>query len=193
MSCIVGLVHNKTVYMGCDSLGSDESCKMIRADPKIFRITGRPDSLIGFTTSFRMGQLLQYEHLLDPKAKISHKHVVTKMIPKILQIFDNGGFVKEDDDGRLGGQFLLAVKDRLFSIDVDFQVGENCCGYAAIGSGSPYALGSLFSTQDMGILPQDRIYLALKASAMFCPSVGSPFHLFSTTGKKELVLDTEKV
>lgn len=192
MSCIVGLIHKGCVYMGCDSLGSDQSLKLVRSDPKIFRVKGRHDALIGFTTSFRMGQLLQYAQLIETKAKVNHKYVVTKMIPKIIHIFDEGGYGKADEDGRVGGQFILAVNNKLFNIDNDFQVGENSCGYAAIGSGSPYALGSLYSTQDLNLTPEERIHISLKAASLFGIGVGAPFHIFSTKNLHESILDKEE-
>jgi len=186
MSCIVGLVHNKRVYIGCDSLGSDEFCKMTRNDTKVFHVSGRTDACIGFAGSFRMGQLLRYsEGLIDVRAKSCHKYIVTKVVPRILDIFDKGGFTKTEDGGtQIGCKFLFGFKDQLFDIDNDFQVGENTCGYAAIGEGYSYALGSLYATADFEIKPEERIFMALKAASVFGMGVGAPFHIYNTGNDK---------
>ena len=57
MTCIVGLVHEGVVYIGGDSAGVARLSLTVRADEKVFR---NSDFLMGFTTSFRMGQLLRY-------------------------------------------------------------------------------------------------------------------------------------
>ena len=58
MTCIVGVVDNGKVYMGGDSAGVGGLCIETRKQPKVFR---NGDFLIGYTDSFRMGQLLQYK------------------------------------------------------------------------------------------------------------------------------------
>ena len=57
MTAIVAIRQDNTVYMGGDSAGVAGLKITIRKDPKVF-ING--NFLMGFTTSFRMGQLLQY-------------------------------------------------------------------------------------------------------------------------------------
>jgi ATP-dependent protease HslVU (ClpYQ) peptidase subunit len=57
MTCIVGVNHNGNIYIGGDSAGVAGLQLQIRSDEKVF-LTG--DFIMGFTTSFRMGQLLRY-------------------------------------------------------------------------------------------------------------------------------------
>ena len=57
MTCIVGLVHEGVVYIGGDSAGVGGMSLTVRADEKVFQ---NGEFLMGFTTSFRMGQLLRY-------------------------------------------------------------------------------------------------------------------------------------
>lgn len=63
MTCIVGLVDQGNVWIGGDSAGVGGYDLMLRADQKVFR---NGDFLMGFTSSFRMGQLLRYK-LSPPK------------------------------------------------------------------------------------------------------------------------------
>ncbi|MFI2358160.1 hypothetical protein OG582_11910 [Streptomyces anulatus] len=57
MTVIVGLVHKGRVHLGADSAGVSGLQLTVRRDPKAFR--NGPYAL-GFTTSFRMGQLLRF-------------------------------------------------------------------------------------------------------------------------------------
>ena len=56
MTCIAGLVHDGAVYLAGDSAGCSGWDLTVRADPKVF-VSG--SYVMGFTTSFRMGQLLR--------------------------------------------------------------------------------------------------------------------------------------
>ncbi len=65
MTCIVGLEHNNSVYIGGDSLGSTSGVTIVRQDKKVFH---NGETLIGFTSSYRMGQLvtrLKFPNLLS--------------------------------------------------------------------------------------------------------------------------------
>jgi len=57
MTCIVGLIdkESKKIYMGGDSAGVANYSLSVRKDPKVFKRYG---FIFGFTSSFRMGQLL---------------------------------------------------------------------------------------------------------------------------------------
>lgn len=57
MTCIVGVTHKGRVYMGGDSAGVSGLDLTVRKDQKVFR---NGEFAIGFTSSFRMGQILQY-------------------------------------------------------------------------------------------------------------------------------------
>ena len=57
MTAIVGLVDSGIVYIGGDSAGASGWSLTVRADAKVFFNAGY---LFGFTTSYRMGQLIRY-------------------------------------------------------------------------------------------------------------------------------------
>ncbi len=62
MTCIVGIETDKGVVIGGDSAGVSGLGLTVRADEKVF---ARGPFVMGFTSSFRMGQLLRYG-ALDP-------------------------------------------------------------------------------------------------------------------------------
>ena len=58
MTCIVGCIHNGKVFLAGDQLGSNGYYK--ENHEKLTKVFKVGEFLIGYTTSFRMGQILQY-------------------------------------------------------------------------------------------------------------------------------------
>lgn len=177
MTCIVGLVHCNRVHMGADSAGVAGLDIVVRRDPKLFRVG---ELLIGFTTSFRMGQLLAYG-FTPPKrhpADDVMAWMVTEFIEAVRSRFKSGGFTRVENAEESGGCFLVGIAGRLFQIDSDFQVGEVRNGMMAVGCGAAYALGALYSMGDFP--PADRITTALHAAAEFSAGVRGPFVMLAS-------------
>lgn len=176
MTCIVGLVDNGKVYIGGDSAGVGGRYSLaIRNDRKVFR---NGEFVMGFTSSFRMGQLLAYA-LSPPKPREGDDvfaFMVRDFIGAARQTLKDGGFAKTVNGEESGGAFLVGFRGRLFHIDDDFQVGENIQHYDACGCGDHIALGSLFSTPNMTD-PRARVIEALMAAENFSAGVRAPFHI----------------
>lgn len=188
MTCIVGLIHDGVTYIGADSLGSNGWSKTVRSDKKVFQLKDINNGIVGFAGSYRMGQLLMYSTGLvdnrdDFQNKIDHEYLVTKFIPNVINLFENGGYSKNKSGEKIGGNFLFGYKDKLYQIESDFQIGESTDGYDAIGSGEMFALGSLYSTKDMDD-PIERIKLALDASSYHAVGVQKPYYIHNTKDNK---------
>ncbi len=188
MTCIVGLIHEKKVYIGADSAGSNSiGQQAIRADKKNFVVktpTGAP-FLFGCTSSFRMIQLLQF-HLTLPYYSSTasdedddplFRYMATAFIDAVRSCFKEGGYAKKDDEREEGGFFLVGCFGRLFCVQSDYQIEEVACSYNAVGSGGEIALGALHATQSLDIPPEQRIILALEASATHNAYVRGPYLL----------------
>ena len=78
----------------------------------------------------------------------------------------------------------LGYKDKLYSVESDFQVGESLDNYAACGSGEDFALGSLATTEGLGLSPEERIRVALQAASKFSVSVAPPYQIINTENNK---------
>jgi ATP-dependent protease HslVU (ClpYQ) peptidase subunit len=178
MTCIAGVVSDGKVYIGGDSAGSDGYSMVDRADAKVF---ANGPFLFGFTTSFRMGQLLRYAFAPPPRHpdKDVMAYMVTDFIDHLRKCLQSGGFATKKDDAERGGTFLVGYEGRLFKIEGDYQVGESSDGYDACGSGESYALGSLYSTSDKPGSPKGRVTDALKAAEAHSSFVRGPFHIIS--------------
>lgn len=174
MTCIAGLIHEGKVYMGGDSAGISGWDLTIRADRKVFR---NGPFVAGFTSSFRMGQLLKYslvppEH---PEGMDAHQYMATKFVDAVRTCLKDGGYAKSNSGEESAGAFLVGYRGHLYEISSDYQVGEAEDLYAAVGCGAATALGALCATRSME--PMDRIKLALCAAERHSAGVRGPFHI----------------
>lgn len=172
MTCIIGLETEDGVMMGCDSAavaGYDITVSRIQ---KVFK---RGEFLIGYTTSFRMGQLLQYGLEVEPQRddQSDIEFLATTFIDAARDCLKKGGFTRVEDEQEEGGFFLLGYKGKLYIIQSDFQVNSSVDGYMAIGCGANYALGAMHATPDVFHGP--RIYDALETAGYFSNGVCPPY------------------
>lgn len=175
MTCIVGLVFNKKVYMGGDSAGTDDRHDVrLHRDTKVFK---NGPFLMGFTTSFRMGQLLHWM-FVPPKhnSKLSdEKFMSTVFIDAVRKCLRDGGFAHVEDEVETGGTFLVGYRGQLYEVQDDFQVSNYLNDYTACGSGDRVAVGALFGTEGIINDPMKRVEIALRAAETFTASVKGPY------------------
>lgn len=179
MTCIVGIEHKDGVTIGVDSLSSDGLSKNVRANGKLF-LNGA--CLFGFTSSWRMGQLLQYGLRLDvgpPRGDELDGWMCTTFVDKVRATLKAGGFATMKDSAEAGGTFMVGLRGRLYTVYDDYQVSRSAEGYDAVGSGARVALGALHATAALGgvLDPWQRCNAALEAAAQHTTSVGGPFHI----------------
>jgi len=183
VTAIAAIAENGVVYMGGDSAGVNVGNLELRTrkDTKVFK---KGLFLIGFTTSFRMGQLLKYyfvppEH---PENMDIETYMNTFFIDYVKICFKNGGYGKIDGNNDSGGKFIVGYKGQLFSVDNDFQVAISSCNYEACGCGDDLCLGSLYTTSKIKMNPKKRIRIALAAAEEFSAGVRKPFNVLSMKG-----------
>lgn len=177
MTCIVGLVENGRVYLGGDSAGVAGLDLTIRADQKVFK---NSDYVMGFTSSFRMGQLLRYafEPPVPEEGEDINKFMATRFIDAVRKCLKDGGYARKKDEEESAGTFLVGYKGHLFFIDNDYQVGIPITGFDAVGCGYQIARGAMYATK--GQKPTHRIMTALEAAELFSAGVRRPFVLVCT-------------
>lgn len=199
MTAIVGLEHGGKVYIGGDSAGSDGWRMTIRSDEKVFVRQGAEDfstggsrnvheMVFGFTTSFRMGQLLHYA-LQIPTMPATEaemdRWMVTTFIDAVRACLKAGGYAAKANEEETGGTFLVGTRGRLYVVYDDYQVGRTADGYNAVGCGEEYALGALHALNGAGSTraktpsPQAQIEAALEAASQFSTGVAGPYLVLS--------------
>lgn len=175
-TCIVGIASKGSVMLGADTLVSDQWSKFSMKQSKLVRLTD--DVLLGCCGSVRLRDILACDVSPSPAGKSEHdphRYIVSVVVPEIRDKLKAGGCLGSDNGiEQIDAMMLLAYRGCLFMVDSDLQVSQPAAGYWAVGSGSEYALGSLFSTRGVRE-PKKRITLALQAASEFSPSVAPPF------------------
>ena len=171
MTCIVGLEHDGRITIGGDAAAVEGMRISQRMDPKVFRVG---PYIIGFSDSFRMGQLLRFSLDVPEQASTSDdfEHLCTVFVDAVRHCLREGGFAKQSEGEESGGVFLVGYRGALYCIDEDYHVGRSAHGYEAIGCGEEFALGSLASTTGNA---KSRILKALEAAALHSTGVCEPF------------------
>ena len=173
MTCIVGVVDNNDVWIGGDSASSDGWNIFIRSDEKVFR---NGPALFGFTSSFRMGQLLRYSLKFPDRGRQGvDRFMSTTFVDSVRECLKDGGFQSTENGVDEGGVFLVGYAGRLFEIQSDYQVAVVRNGIYAIGCGAQYAFGALYVLPS--ISPKDRIKKALSAASFYSKGVSPPFKI----------------
>jgi len=166
MSCIVAIEENGTVYMGAETAATSEdgSRRPIMCDKMV--VNG--SYVFGFTGSVRAGQVLR-PHTFTPPTEFN-------LIGEAIRVLFNE--MQLTTEGEVGAQcatnLIIGYNGHIYEMLMDFQVNQSLYDFTTVGSGAPYAFGSLYSCADMGLTPEERITLALDAAVEFDSSCKYP-------------------
>jgi ATP-dependent protease HslVU (ClpYQ) peptidase subunit len=193
MTCIVAVSDGRTVLLGGDSAAASDREVFIRATRKVFRAGAYA---IGFTRSWRMGQILRHEtELPEPPdtrdGEELESFLVTSFVSAIRRSFHEHGFAKTvrvtrtpdyiEEGQEIGGVFLIGVHGHIFEVHNDYHVARSATPYAAVGDGAIAALGALHAlTAHTTLVPKELAAAALRAAETYSRSVRSPFHFIET-------------
>jgi len=178
MTCIIGVEHCGRVYMGGDSAAVSGWDIVPTDDRKVFVVE---DMIIGYTSSFRMGQLLKYELEIPEHSSLAGMNYLVKdFIPAVRACLKDGGYTRIENNREEGGLFLVGLGGRLYQVADDFQVLRSMRGVAAVGCGASYALGALTAMMpfdDGPTGPFNAINKALEIAGMYSAGVCEPYYV----------------
>ena len=178
MTCIVGYAVDGNVYMGGDSAGVGEGYSLqIRAEEKVFL---KGSMIFGFTTSFRMGQLLRYE-LEIPKHEDNlsdMEYLCSVFIKAVINCFRDNGFLTTSGSVIEGGVFLIGYRGKVYYVDDDFHIANLKTPFTACGCGGQIALGAMEVLVNSGspvCKPAKAVKRALSAAGAHSAGVSGPY------------------
>jgi len=175
MTCLIGMIDNGTPYIGVDGYATTEDCeKKPIVCRKVFK-SGR--YIVAFAGHIRTGQLLYPESGFEFPDDI---YQIPNKMYLWLREFEAVG-KDESNMGIIATNFIIATEDNIYEIYIDMQISEldKNIGYTAMGSGSPFALGSLYTTSFTKMRPKKRIQMALDCTHEFVGSCGAPYQIFT--------------
>ena len=178
MTCIIGYAEKGNVWIGGDSAGiSGFYNKTIRADEKVFL---KGDMIFGFTSSFRMGQIIRY-HFSIPSLKVGQdidSYLHTTFLDALIDTLEENHYASEKNNVLTGGTFLFGFKGKLYEIQSNFQIAQNVEKYNSCGCGADLAKGAMYTLEkiaDDKLNPEMKIRIALTAASKFSAGVAPPF------------------
>jgi len=179
MTCIVGYTDKKgQSWIGGDSAGVAGLNIRERKDPKVF-YNGK--FTIGYTSSFRMGQLLRFKWIppTDQNDSSDYQFMCTKVIDSIRKCLKDNGYAKVHNNEETIGKFIIAYKNKIYEISCDLQVEETYDNYTSVGCGQNYALGAL-KILNYSLSAERVIEEALETAVKFSGGVRPPFTILKT-------------
>lgn len=189
MTCIVALRAGTSIWMGADSMSGSPADYSV-SPTKSRKIVAVGDMVIGFTTSWRMGQLLAHP---DIGALLRHREGADSddvhlqaLIDVIRNALKDGGFAKVENGVEQGGEFMVARGDRFFTVHSDYSVHEPAEDFTAIGCGAHHAIGYLHAmvplaargmriVDDTSFEPPSLVDGALRCAERYSMGVRGPF------------------
>lgn len=147
MTCILAFIDNDGVgHMAGDSSGFDPTyhSKLELTTAKIFK---KSEFIIGYTTSFRMGQIIQ--HSFDPPClqnvgntdQEMMKYMVVDFVSKLRSCYESNNYINDSKIPK-SGNILVIVRGRLYEISSDWSVFNTPSNINAVGSGAFQAIAA---------------------------------------------------
>jgi ATP-dependent protease HslVU (ClpYQ) peptidase subunit len=187
MTCIIGLVHEDTIYMGGDSAltDTDNMTQRVMADQKVFV---KDSMIIGCCSSLRVMQLLEHSlQLPDQGSRQSDiEYLVLDFMDAVRTVLkDKGSLKKENELETHDAQFLIGYNGVIYTVEEDYQMYQCTESWAAVGSGSDLALGAMYALRNVSMTPEEKIRVALEAAASYNATVRAPFYVLKLEPEPE--------
>lgn len=175
MTCVVGYKYAGKVWLAGDQVGGNNYFRENHTNlSKVFQVK---DFILGYTTSFRMGQILQYSW--NPPVKQEGQdddtYLYRDVVNSLSGVFDSCEFGSKEGVEKRTGQFLLGWKGRLFTVQSNLSILEHD-EFAACGCGEDFARGAMHIMSTLTEIwkrPEDFLKNAILAAARYSPSVGN--------------------
>jgi ATP-dependent protease HslVU (ClpYQ) peptidase subunit len=200
MSVVVAIKSNNKIYMGADSQitrGGTRRSLSNQSNFKIWRIKETKHTLmgaVGLVREMNVAKMGKYIGELEQiKDTVDFEYMVLEFIPRLFKTVEFHKLLTKDLDDipRMNCSYLVAYKNQLYQISPDGATVE-IDDFAAIGSGSNEAMGSLLST--MNLDPVERITIAIKASAANDIYVDYPIVISNTENEIfEIIYENETI
>ena len=184
MSILIAYKKDDTVYMGTDTrtIVNDHKKNELRGcNLKIQKLAN--DMLLGITGERLERQtLIAYSEIftLDKNGKLTKKHIVKEIIPKLITVLEKEGLLieKEGELPYMKAVILLVHKGTIYEICSSFAVIKYE-DFQVVGRVSDYAHATLMNTKPIDNI-EERIVKALDIVAENSQYVGKPYLLINT-------------
>lgn len=168
MTVVAAISDGRHVYLAGDSALTSEDHVYLTADPKVFE---RDGIVLGFCGSLRFGELIALAPIPQLRGDLD-LWVRKDLCRSFQQYAKDRGFELGLDDEQDDSEAILGIQGTIYVISAGAVAYRPRGTFAAIGSGAPWAEGSLHSSTGK---PRQRLVKALEASETYCAGVRRPW------------------
>lgn len=182
MTVIIGFIEKSRVCIAGDRMASNNYLKGDVSHPKVFK---NGDFIIGYTGSFRFGEILQYDFKPPHRSKdisSDREYMVSSFIPALRKSLEDGKYSKNDADGK-SGVAIIGYNGELYTLQEDWSIIQYSSNIHTIGAGAEYAAGAMSVLIGLEMMPEDKIKRAIEITAQHCPFVSSQCDVISDESK----------
>lgn len=196
MSILLAVKKNNTVYMATDTREIVSGNKRNNLCEASFKIQKQDNGMLVGITGDRFTRQTLFANsdvfTLNKKGKLTKKHIVTEIVPQIIDLLDAHGMLMQNEDGFIGmkARIILAYQESMFEI---------CAGFLVIKYEDVQALGEASSGAEVVLFnskPDDdveeRLIRALDVASKYCLTVGEPYLLINTKDLEYTVVKGDK-
>lgn len=184
MSILIAYKRDDVVYMGTDSRVIIDDYKRTNLTPSMYRIQKMDnDMLVGIYCEEQESQVLFANSdifTLDKKGKLTRRHIITEIIPKLFFVAAKEDFLKKEDSDFpfIKAVIILAYKDTIYTILPSFTVVKNE-GFVIAGGAGGVASATMERTKPTDDI-NERIVRAMDIASKHAQAVGAPYILIDT-------------
>ena len=196
MSILLAVKKNNTVYMATDTREIVSGNKRNNLCEASFKIQKQDNGMLVGITGDRFTRQTLFANsdvfTLNKKGKLTKKHIVTEIVPQIIDLLDAHEMLVQNEDGFIGmkARIILAYQESMFEI---------CAGFLVIKYEDLQALGEASSGAEVVLFnskPDDdveeRLIRALDVASKYCLTVGAPYLLINTKDLEYTVVKGDK-
>lgn len=198
MSIIIGIKDKEGVYLACDTQSSNDIKHIYTgaSDSKIVVLNHEPLVLLGhagYSKGSNIYQLLSKKIQSQNIDELTYEWVVKVLITNIIQLEQNHRMIRDDEYPKHpDGQFIIAMKHRLFIIDGDRgsktkEINE----FGVIGSTESFAYGMLRAHKSTN--PKSALINTLIECRNVDSFVEGPFLLYHTQATDYEIIDVNPI
>lgn len=196
MSILLAVKKNNTVYMATDTREIVASNKRNNLCEASFKIQKQDNGMLVGITGDRFTRQTLFANseifTLNKRGKLTKKHIVTEIVPKIIDLLDAHGMViqKEDEFMHMNAKIILAHQGSMFEICEGFLVikYEDLQALGEASSGAEVVLFNSKPDDDV----EERLIRALDVASKYCLTVGAPYLLINTKDLEYTVVKGDK-
>lgn len=150
MTTIAAIQGRDWAVVAYDSQVTEDNGRKYILEPKMAKVCENGPYILGVAGDLRAVNLLAHSfHPPDPGNIFDEdldRFMVTKFVPSLKKTFDNNFYGKENEHS---SNVMVVINSTIYEVGGDYDAVRDEVGLYSLGSGSQYALGSMYqSVQD---------------------------------------------